>query len=83
MTMQVLVIIQVQKHLVFTVPITAALVYFVGGFYLKTSRQLRVLEIEAKAALFNFFAETVCIPVGGLCCGCTMKQFCSHCYVTD
>ncbi|KAJ6263982.1 ABC multidrug transporter B [Drechslerella dactyloides] len=33
--------------------------YFVARFYLRTSRQLRILEMEAKAPLYTHFQETL------------------------
>jgi ATP-binding cassette, subfamily C (CFTR/MRP), member 1 len=34
-------------------------VYFVQSFYLRTSRQLRVLELEAKSPVYSHFMETL------------------------
>ncbi|RDW86484.1 uncharacterized protein DSM5745_03126 [Aspergillus mulundensis] len=41
------------------IPAVAVAAYFLQLFYLPTSRQLRVLEIEAKAPLFSNFIETL------------------------
>jgi ATP-binding cassette subfamily C (CFTR/MRP) protein 1 len=41
-----------------TIPLCIGLVYIVQFFYLRTSRQLRLLDIEAKAPLFSQFLET-------------------------
>jgi ATP-binding cassette, subfamily C (CFTR/MRP), member 1 len=40
-------------------PLCAVLIYFIQGFYLRTSRVLRLLEIEAKSVLFTHFLETL------------------------
>jgi len=40
------------------IPVLAASLFFVQYFYLRTSRQLRVRELEAKAPLFTIFTET-------------------------
>ncbi|RDL36338.1 Uncharacterized protein BP5553_05690 [Venustampulla echinocandica] len=41
------------------IPVVGVAVYFLQRAYLPTSRQLRVLEIEAKAPLFSHFLETL------------------------
>ena len=40
------------------IPICIALLYIIQNYYLRTSRQLRILDIEAKAPLFTHFLET-------------------------
>uniref|UniRef100_A0A8H7NNV7 ABC transporter n=1 Tax=Bionectria ochroleuca TaxID=29856 RepID=A0A8H7NNV7_BIOOC len=47
-----------------TIPACVAVIFFVQMFYLRTSRQLRLLDIEAKAPLFSHFIETL----GGIAC---------------
>lgn len=59
MTMHMVVLVLTKGTIVWTVPISGLIVYGIASFYLRTSRQLRVLEIEAKATLFNRFAETI------------------------
>ena len=44
------------------VPFCALVVFIVAKYYIRTSRQVRLLEIEAKAPLFSRFLETL----GGL-----------------
>lgn len=39
-------------------PVYAAILYIVQYFYLRTSRQLRLLDMEAKVPLFKHFTET-------------------------
>lgn len=41
------------------IPVCILVVYFVQNFYLRTSRQLRFLDIEAKAPLFSQFLEAL------------------------
>ncbi|RDL41711.1 Cyclic peptide transporter [Venustampulla echinocandica] len=41
------------------IPVCIIVVYFVQNFYLRTSRQLRFLDIEAKAPLFSQFLEAL------------------------
>lgn len=46
------------------IPVCTALLFLIQMFYLRTSRQLRLLDIEAKAPLFSQFIETL----GGVTC---------------
>ncbi|KAF3798626.1 ABC transporter FUM19 [Colletotrichum gloeosporioides] len=41
------------------IPFIATVVYFLQRFYLQTSRQIRLLGIEAKAPLYTCFSESV------------------------
>lgn len=41
------------------IPLLLVALYYLQNFYLRTSRQLRLLEIEARAPLFTVFQETV------------------------
>ncbi|KAI7788103.1 hypothetical protein LA080_013410 [Diaporthe eres] len=40
-------------------PIVVAALYFIQNFYLRTSRQLRLLELEANAPVFSHFIEAL------------------------
>ena len=40
-------------------PVCFLFVYFVQKFYLRTSRQLRFLDLEAKSPLYSMFSETI------------------------
>ncbi|KAF2804997.1 uncharacterized protein BDZ99DRAFT_397241 [Mytilinidion resinicola] len=40
-------------------PLIGAIMYVVGRFYLRTSRQLRFLDLEAKSPLYTHFLDTV------------------------
>lgn len=41
-----------------TMPFTIAALYAIQKYYLRTSRQMRLLELEMKAPLYTLFAET-------------------------
>ncbi|KIW14386.1 hypothetical protein PV08_07168 [Exophiala spinifera] len=47
------------KYLGVSLPLLAVLVYFLQRFYLQTSRQMRLLSIEARAPLYTHFTESV------------------------
>ena len=47
------------KYLAAVVPILAAVLFVVQKIYLRSSRQLRLLDIEAKAPLYQIFIETI------------------------
>ncbi|OAR05734.1 hypothetical protein LLEC1_03461 [Akanthomyces lecanii] len=59
MTAQIVIMSLVQTEVAFAVPVCAVVVYFVQRVYLRTSRQLRVLDLEAKASLYSGFHETI------------------------
>ncbi|OKO98398.1 ABC transporter C family member 8 [Penicillium subrubescens] len=40
-------------------PLLLAVIWFVQRYYLRTSRQVRLLEIEAKSPLYTHFTETI------------------------
>jgi ATP-binding cassette, subfamily C (CFTR/MRP), member 1 len=56
---QIGVIIYGSKYIAAAIPGLLILLYFVQMFYLRTSRQLRILDIEAKAPLLSHFIETI------------------------
>jgi ATP-binding cassette subfamily C (CFTR/MRP) protein 1 len=45
--------------MVFTMPFVLIIVYGVQFFYLRTSRQMRILGLEAKSPLYRHFTETL------------------------
>jgi ABC-type multidrug transport system fused ATPase/permease subunit len=45
--------------MVITVPFLAFLLFWLQKFYLRTSRQLRLLDLEAKTPLYRHFTETL------------------------
>ncbi|KAL4786969.1 P-loop containing nucleoside triphosphate hydrolase protein [Aspergillus varians] len=47
------------KYLGIAIPFVVAIVYTMQKFYLRTSRQMRLLDIEAKAPLYTHFLEVV------------------------
>ncbi|KAJ5279061.1 hypothetical protein N7478_004433 [Penicillium angulare] len=42
-----------------TIPLCALVIYYVARYYVKTSRQVRLLDIETKAPLFSHFLEAL------------------------
>ncbi|KAF2663667.1 hypothetical protein BT63DRAFT_465330 [Microthyrium microscopicum] len=47
------------SYMAIAVPIAGIVVYLIQRFYLRTSRQLRLLELEAKSPLYTKFSETM------------------------
>ena len=56
---QMILIAVAAPYAAISFPIVGIAVYFIQKFYLRTSRQLRLLDIEAKAPLFSQFLETL------------------------
>ena len=56
---QIVVLLMVQKLLSLSLPVCVLVVYLVQKVYLRTSRQLRFLELESRAAVFSSFLESV------------------------
>ncbi|OCL12604.1 P-loop containing nucleoside triphosphate hydrolase protein [Glonium stellatum] len=54
---QLLVLVASAKYIAVALPFTIAVIYIVQKFYLRTSRRLRVLDIETKSHLFTHFLE--------------------------
>ena len=59
MLLRLIVVSITAKYISATIPLTTLIVYLVQRFYLRTSRQLRILDIEAKAPLYSHFLETL------------------------
>lgn len=57
--MQVALLSIAQKWLVLSLPACIVIVYIVQKVYLRTSRQLRFIELESRAAVFSSFLESV------------------------
>jgi ATP-binding cassette subfamily C (CFTR/MRP) protein 1 len=57
--MQCSLLLASQRLLMFTLPIYGVLIYTIQKVYLRTSRQLRYLELESKSAVYSGFLETV------------------------
>ncbi|KAG8163691.1 hypothetical protein KVR01_006988 [Diaporthe batatas] len=56
---QTCVLLASQPMMALSLPYSAVVVYVVQKVYLRTSRQLRLLELESRAAVFSSFLETV------------------------
>lgn len=56
--MQLLIICVLGKYLAATIPALVVVLFLLQRYYLRTSRQVRLLDIEAKAPLFKHFIET-------------------------
>ncbi|KAL7941244.1 P-loop containing nucleoside triphosphate hydrolase protein [Trichoderma barbatum] len=56
---QLVVLCVLGKYLAAVVPVLGAVLFVVQRYYLRTSRQLRMLEIEAKAPLYSHFTDTI------------------------
>ncbi|ATY65911.1 ATP-binding cassette [Cordyceps militaris] len=54
---QVVLIAVASAQALVTLPAIAGVLYMVQNFYLRTSKQLRILELEAKAILHNLVAD--------------------------
>lgn len=57
--MQTILLCVAEKWLAMSLPACILLVYVVQKAYLRTSRQLRFLELESRAGVFSNFLETV------------------------
>ncbi|KAI9695824.1 MAG: hypothetical protein M1820_008379 [Bogoriella megaspora] len=56
---QVAVILTTSAYLAISYPFLGVLLYVVQRFYLRTSRQIRLLDLEAKSPLYTHFLDTV------------------------
>ncbi|KAJ6439348.1 ABC multidrug transporter [Purpureocillium lavendulum] len=63
LTAQILVLVKVQGLLLVSFPVCAVAVVIIQRFYMQTSRQLRVMELESQSALFTSFLETVRLKI--------------------
>ncbi|TQS31733.1 hypothetical protein Golomagni_07976 [Golovinomyces magnicellulatus] len=52
-------VISATKYAVIIMPVIVVLVYILQSFYLRTSRQMRYLDLEAKTPLYSQFTETL------------------------
>lgn len=57
--MELVILCVMGKYLTVTVPVLGVILFFVQGYYLRTSRQVRLLDIETKAPLITHFVETM------------------------
>ncbi|PQE15658.1 ABC multidrug transporter protein [Rutstroemia sp. NJR-2017a BBW] len=56
---QAAVMLTASRYLAISYPFLGALLYIVQKFYLRTSRQLRLLDLEAKSPLYTHFLDTL------------------------
>ncbi|THV45305.1 hypothetical protein BGAL_0505g00080 [Botrytis galanthina] len=56
---QMAVMLTSSAYLAISYPLLGALLYVVQRFYLRTSRQLRLLDLEAKSPLYTHFLDTL------------------------
>ncbi|RDH38689.1 P-loop containing nucleoside triphosphate hydrolase protein [Aspergillus welwitschiae] len=56
---KVIILAVFAKYLAIAIPFLAVVLYLTQKFYLRTSRQMRLLDIEAKAPLYTHFLELV------------------------
>ncbi|PSR92117.1 P-loop containing nucleoside triphosphate hydrolase protein [Coniella lustricola] len=59
LSVQVALLLTVQRLMLLAMPFCLLVVYIVQRFYLMTSRQLRLLDLESRSAVFSSFLETV------------------------
>ncbi|KAL3428844.1 hypothetical protein BDV09DRAFT_190632 [Aspergillus tetrazonus] len=57
--LKLLILCVFAKYLAVTMPFILITIYFTQSLYLRTSRQMRLLDIEAKAPLYTHFIELV------------------------
>ncbi|OQE05643.1 hypothetical protein PENVUL_c023G05030 [Penicillium vulpinum] len=57
--MQSILLFVAQPAVAMTLPFCAICVYFIQQIYLRTSRQLRFIDLESKAKLYTSFLETI------------------------
>ena len=59
--MQIVLLFIAQKWLTMSLPGCMLIVYVIQKVYLRTSRQLRFLELESRAGVFSSFLESVSV----------------------
>ncbi|PWY72279.1 putative multidrug resistance-associated protein [Aspergillus heteromorphus CBS 117.55] len=57
--MKLIIICVVGKYMAATFPILVLAFFIIQSYYLRTSRQVRLLDIEAKSPLYSHFTETM------------------------
>ena len=55
----IVIICAIGRYLAASVPVLGVVLFFIQSYYLRTSRQVRLLDIEAKAPLYTHFLETI------------------------
>ncbi|KAI9644594.1 hypothetical protein NHQ30_006615 [Ciborinia camelliae] len=56
---QLILIARATPYVAISYPFLVYLLYYIQSFYLRTSRQLRLLDLEAKSPLYTHFIETL------------------------
>ena len=56
---QIVILCVLGRYLKATIPVLAVVLFLVQRYYLRTSRQVRLLDIEAKAPIYKLFIETI------------------------
>ncbi|OIW26584.1 ABC transporter [Coniochaeta ligniaria NRRL 30616] len=56
---QTVLLFSAQKIMVFTLPLCVTAVYLIQKVYLRTSRQLRLLDLESQSAVYSSFLESI------------------------
>lgn len=56
---QTVLLFSAQKMMLVTLPLCVAAVYLIQRVYLRTSRQLRLLDLESQSAVYSSFLESV------------------------
>lgn len=56
---QLIILCVLVKYLADVIPVLAAALFLVQRYYLRSSRQVRLIDIEAKVPLYNHFIETM------------------------
>ncbi len=73
---QIALLFTVQYYVALSLPPCAAIVYVVQKMYLRTSRQLRYLELESRSAVYSSLLDTVrpflSFPSAGPCLRCNL-----------
>ncbi|KAH8194053.1 hypothetical protein TruAng_011783 [Truncatella angustata] len=59
LTVQFILLFLASKYMTISLPFCCIAVYIIQRVYLRTSRQLRLLELESRSAIFSDFLETV------------------------
>lgn len=57
--MQLIIICILGKYLAGTIPVLLGALVVIQRYCLRTSRQVRLIDIEAKAPLYKLFIETI------------------------
>lgn len=68
---KIIILAVFSQYLGASIPLIGIALYFIQRFYLQTSRQVRLLGIEARAPLYTHFTE---VSLFRFHCSCTQKQ---------